>query len=94
MNAQTLAILNLADQLVKGGRQALIADLADELATRKYLSTDEVAERYSVSQACVKKWRENGVLVPSLRINNGTVRYALSDLQKFETACGKEVKNK
>lgn len=94
MTPQTLAILNLADQLIKGGRQALIADLADELALRKYLSTDEVAERYSVSQACVKKWRENGVLVPSLRINNGTVRYALSDLQKFETACGKEVKNK
>ena len=94
MNQQTLAILNLADQLIKGGRQALIADLADELATRRYLTTQEVADRYSVTQACVKKWREGGVLLPSLRIGNGTVRYSLADLQKFETACGRKERKK
>ena len=94
MNAQTAAILNLADQLLKGGRQALIADLVDELASRKYYATKEVAERYSVSVDCIKKWRENGTLVPSLRIENGTVRYSLKDLQTFEAKHGKEVKHK
>jgi len=92
MTSQTLAILNLADQLVKGGRQALIQDLADELATRKFLTTEDVAERYAVSKACVKNWRETGILKPSLRIWNGTVRYSLADLQQFERTYGKEVK--
>lgn len=90
MTAQTLAILNLADALLKGGRQTLIAELADDLATRKYYTTEAVAERYSVSKEAVKKWRENGILVPSLRISNGTVRYSLADLQKFEQTYGKE----
>lgn len=94
MNASTLAILNLADQLIKGGRQALIADIATEISTRKYLTTDAVAERYSVSKECVRKWRESGVLMPSLKISNGTVRYSLSDLEKFEAVYGKEVKAK
>ena len=92
MTSQTLAILNLADQLVKGGRQALIQDLADDLATRRYLTTEDVATRYRVSQACVKKWRESGILKPSLRIGNGTVRYSLADLQQFERTYGNEVK--
>lgn len=92
MTQSTLAILALADTLVRGGRQALIQDLADELAARRYLTTEDVADRYSVSKACVKKWREAGILMPSLRIANGTVRYALSDLQKFERANGKEAK--
>lgn len=94
MTAQTIAFLNLADAVLKGGRQALIAELADELSARKYLTTDAVAERYSVSKECVRKWRETGVLMPSLRISNGTVRYSLADLQKFEAAYGKEVKQK
>jgi len=94
MTSQTSAILNLADQLIKGGRQALIADLVDELAARKYYATKDVAERYAVSVDCIKKWRENGTLTPSLRIENGTVRYSLADLQKFEEKYGKEVKKR
>ncbi len=94
MTQSTLAILALADTLVKGGRQALIQDLADELSARRYLTTEDVADRYSVSKACVKKWRETGILIPSLRVTNGTVRYSLADLQKFEAANGKEVKGK
>ena len=94
MTAQTAAILNLADAVLKGGRQALIAELADELATRKYYTADAVAERYSVSKEAVKKWRENGMLTPSLRISNGTVRYSLADLERFERAYGKEAKKK
>jgi len=94
MTTQTAAILNLADAVLKGGRQALIADLVDELAARKYYGTKEVAERYAVSPDCIKKWRENGTLTPSLRIENGTVRYSLKDLQLFEEKYGKEVKKK
>ena len=94
MTPQTAAILNLADQLIKGGRQALIADLLDELAPRKFYATKDLAERYSVSVDCIKKWRENGTLTPSLRIENGTVRYSLADLQKFEEKYGKEAKRK
>lgn len=90
MTAQIQAILNLADAVLKGGRQALISELADDLAARKFYTADAVAERYSVSKEAVKKWRENGTLVPSLRISNGTVRYSLADLQKFEQTYGKE----
>ena len=92
MTQSTLAILALADTLVKGGRQALIQDLADEIAARKFFTSEDVAARYSVSKACVKKWRETGILEPCLRVANGTVRYSLADLQKFERTYGKEVK--
>lgn len=94
MTPQTAAILNLADAVLKGGRQSLIADLVDELAARKYYTTEDVAQRYAVSKDCIKKWRENGTLTPSLRIENGTVRYSLKDLQLFEAKYGKEAKKK
>ena len=90
MNAATTAILALADATVPGGREALLDDLAQLLADRKYYSAEKVAERYDVSLSCVKVWRGKGLLVPSMKIPGGTARYTLADLEKFETISGRK----
>lgn len=88
MNATTIAILSLTDTL-PGGRDAILNDLAPLLASKMYFSAEAVAIRYEVSLSCVKTWRGKGLLVPSLKIDNGTARYTLADLIDFEKKSGR-----
>lgn len=90
MKAATLTVLQVADLVVPGGRNAFLDDIVPLVADRKFFSTEDVAERYSVSIPTVKYWRQAGKLVPTLKVPGGSVRYTLADLQKFEQTGKKE----
>ena len=90
MKAATLTVLQVADLVVPGGRTAFLADIVPLVASQKFFTTEDVAERYSVSIPTVKYWRKEGTLVPSLKVPGGSVRYTLADLQKFEQTGKKE----
>ena len=90
MKAETAALLLFADATIPGGREALLEDLVPLLADRRFYSMAEVAKRYSVSERAVKGWRQEGKLIPSLKIPGGTVRFSLADLLKFETETGRK----
>ncbi len=84
MKPTTAAILALADAVIPGGREALLADLLPMMAKERFFSAEDVAERYHVSLSCVKQWRQSGLIKPSMVITAGTVRYSLLDLKRFE----------
>ena len=73
MKATTLSILALADAL--GIREQLLEDLRELVAEKVYFSPEKVAERYEVSLSAVKKWRADGLLIPSFKVSGGTCRY-------------------
>ena len=90
MNTTTQTLLTVADLIVPGGRAAFLEDLVPLVADKKFFSTEEVAERYRVSVSTVKHWRDVGMIVPTLKIPGGSVRYTLADLQKFEQETGRK----
>ena len=90
MKAETLAVLQVADLVVPGGRAAFLADIVPLVAAEKFFTTEDVAERYSVSIPTVKYWRSSGKLVPTFKVPGGSVRYTLADLQRFELTGKKE----
>ena len=90
MKAATLTVLQVADLVVPGGREAFLADIVPLVAAQKFFTTEDVSERYSVSIPTVKYWRKEGRLVPTLKIPGGSVRYTLADLYKFEHQTGKK----
>lgn len=89
MNATTAAILSMCDAL-PGGREQLLNDLMPLMADKIYFSHEAIARRYDVSLATVKVWRGKNLIVPSLKIPGGTVRYSLADLHRFEELSGRE----
>lgn len=90
MKSNTLAILTLADAVFPGGRAELLDDLMPLCRDKVYFSPEAVAKRYDVSLSCVKVWRAKGLLVPSLKIPGGSVRYTLLDLANFEQSSGRK----
>ena len=90
MKAATLTVLQVADLVVPGGRNAFLDDIVPLVASKRFFSTEDVAERYSVSIPTVKNWRASGRLVPTLKIPGGSVRYTLADLVQFEKQTGKK----
>lgn len=89
MRATTQHILSLADEL-PGGRESFLDDIAHLLADRQYFSPDDLAARYRVSLSTIKHWKATGLITPSLKIDNGTSRYTLEDLAKFEQQKGEK----
>ena len=90
MKAETAAILALADTIYPHGREDLIADLHTLIRDKKFLTIEDVAERYQVSPSCVKQWRAAGKITPSLKMAGGTVRFTLADLEKYEELNGRK----
>jgi hypothetical protein len=82
MDPKTAAILNLCD--ATGIRDVVTSDIAAMKASETYFTPKEVAKRYGVSLSSIKYWQKQGMLVPSLKIDSGTVRYTLEDLTAFE----------
>ena len=90
MKPQTLAMLVLADSVFPKGREEFIRDLIPSLALKKFLTIEDIAERYQVSISAVKTWIAAGKLVPALKIPGGTARYTLADVLNFENKYRKE----
>lgn len=90
MNAITAIILQIADAALEGGRQQLFREIAPLMQQEIFLSAASVAKRYDVSLQTVKHWRREGKLTPSLKIKDGTARYTLADLEKFQEITGRK----
>ena len=48
-----------------------------------YLTSDQVAERYGMHPASVRRWRITGEGPPFIKLG-GMVRYRRSDLERYE----------
>lgn len=92
MKPQTLAMLILADTVFPKGRSEFIQDLIPLLAGKKFLTIEDIAERFQVSISTVRNWMQCGKLNPALKIPGGSVRYKLSDILEFEKKYKSEVK--
>lgn len=63
-----------------------LKQMLDALNTPKvqFYSIDEVARRYNVHANTVRNWTAKGWLDCALKVGDGTLRYAESDLLDFE----------
>lgn len=52
--------------------------------TTQYLSDKTVAARYDVSRPTVWRWTRHGKFPKPVKLNNGSTRWKLSDLEKWE----------
>lgn len=84
MNAWTAQLLSFADMIPGYSRKKLFDDIIPLLKEEKFMTQQDMMERYQVSLATIKKWCDEGKIVPSLKVPGGTVRYALSDALIFE----------
>lgn len=53
----------------------------------EFLTTDQVAQRWGVTRACVASWRANKIGPPFIKLMpgaRGAVRYRLSDIEEWE----------
>lgn len=50
----------------------------------KYLSDKSVAARYDSSRATIWRWVQEGKLPKPVKLTNGTTRWKLCDLEKWE----------
>lgn len=46
-----------------------------------YLTTKDLEEKYKVSRATIKKWRDKGM--PSYKIDNSTIRFKESEIEEW-----------
>lgn len=51
------------------------------------LNVEQVAKRYSVSKDTIWRWRRNGDFPLPIQLGGKTVRWRLSDLEKWESRC-------
>lgn len=52
----------------------------------QYLSDKTVASRYDTSRNTVWRWTREGKLPKPVRLSNGTTRWKLSDLERWESS--------
>jgi len=55
-----------------------------EIAT--YMRDEELAERWSMATKTLRNWRTRGQGPAFIKLNNGSVRYALTDVMAYEEA--------
>jgi hypothetical protein len=84
MRSKTLLILELVDAMSDYDRDALLQDLEELLARKKYYTTEELSDRYSVTIQTLKNWEKDRKLVPDLRVGAGCVRYSAAVVAEFE----------
>lgn len=51
---------------------------------KQYLSDKSVATRYDSSRATVWRWANEGRLPKPIKLTNGTTRWKLADLERWE----------
>jgi excisionase family DNA binding protein len=51
--------------------------------SERLLTTDEVAERLSLSKRAVFRMRSAGLICPCVRVGQGAIRWRLSDLENW-----------
>ena len=56
-----------------------------EIQTRRWLTTEDVADRFGVAIATVRGWRARGA-GPTGRRFGGNVRYSIEDVEAWEQA--------
>lgn len=83
MREQTVALLALADAIIPGGRQELLKDLRTLINADRFYTPHQVAEMFGLSLSAVRNWAATGKLVPSIKVDNGTVRYTQKDIDRF-----------
>jgi predicted DNA-binding transcriptional regulator AlpA len=83
MREQTVALLALADAIIPGGRQELLKDLRPLLNADRFYTPHQIAEMFGMSLSTVRNWSTTGKLVPSIKVDNGTVRYTQEDIDRF-----------
>jgi hypothetical protein len=74
----------MADAIPGYSRDQLLADLEPLIASKKFYTTQELAERYEVTIQTIKNWTKDKKLVPTLKVGDGCVRYSAADLAEFE----------
>lgn len=84
MRSESTALLIMADSIPGYGRDQLLADLEPLIASKKFYTTQELAERYEVTIQTIKNWAKDKKLVPTLKVGDGCVRYSAADLAEFE----------
>jgi hypothetical protein len=84
MRSESTALLIMADSIPGYSRDQLLADLEPLIASKKFYTTQELAERYEVTIQTIKNWTKDKKLVPTLKVGDGCVRYSAADLAEFE----------
>ena len=60
--------------------------MTDETSTSEnYLSTTEVAERYSVAKSTIYSWRKHSDFPKPIKLNGSTARWPVSTLEDWES---------
>lgn len=78
----TETILNLCDNLPGYSRAKLLEEIIGPAEPEEWYTAAEVAKMFKVTVRTVIKWKESGWLVPSFKIEGGTVRYSMEDIRK------------
>jgi len=55
-------------------------------STKRYLSNEDLAERFDVPVSTVRDWRRRGI-GPTVTKLGGLVRYAIEDVTTWERSC-------
>jgi hypothetical protein len=84
MRSKTHLLLSIVDAMSDYDRDALLQDLEELLARKKYYTTEELSVRYSVTIQTLKNWEKDRKLVPDLRVGAGCVRYSAAVVAEFE----------
>lgn len=75
------------DAIAEAFAQALVSRMQDKLQAPKDAYTfDEVAERYNVSKATVRRWAASGEFGQLLNLSEKTHRITADGLRQFEEA--------
>lgn len=90
MNNITISILNHADSIPDYGRDKLIEDIIPLVGHKIFLTQEQIAERYQVSTSTVKSWCAKRWLTAGFKLPNGTARYSMADILKFEEKLGRK----
>lgn len=77
----TETILNLCDNSPGYSRAKLLEEIGPAEPEEWYTAA-EVAKMFKVTVRTVQKWKESGWLVPSFKIEGGTVRFSMEDIRK------------
>ena len=82
------AIMDIADRIPGYSRHDLLQEMRVILHDQIFYSQSEIANKYGVSLAAVKKWAEAGDLVATFHRPGGIIRYTEGDLLRLEKARG------
>lgn len=82
------AIMDIADRIPGYSRHDLLQEMRVILHDQIFYSQSEIAAKYGVSLAAVKKWAEAGDLVATFHRPGGIIRYTEGDLLRLEKARG------